>query len=81
MLVTGCTSKVFQIHKKIENYGDAVQLQGKLFILFKMFLVFNVFINYLWLNILDRIVLVNPQFERPPPPALFVFFKNVSSKV
>ena len=39
--------------------GDVVQLQGKLFILFKMFLVSNVFIIYLWLNILDLIVLVN----------------------
>ena len=39
--------------------GDVVQLQGKLFILSKMPLVSNVFINSLWLNILDRIVLVN----------------------
>ena len=39
--------------------GDVVQLQGKLFILSKMSLVSNVFINSLWLNILDRIVLVN----------------------
>ena len=39
--------------------GDVVQLQGKLFILFKMFLVSNVFTIYLWLNILDLIVLVN----------------------
>ena len=43
-------------------------------ILFKMFLVFNVFINYLWLNILDRIVLVNPQFEHPPPLFHSLFF-------
>ena len=40
--------------------AEAVQLQGKLFILSKMFLVFNVFMSYLWLNILDRTVLVNP---------------------
>ena len=39
--------------------GDVVQLQGKLFISSKMSLVSNVFINSLWLNILDRIVLVN----------------------
>ena len=39
--------------------GDDVQLQDKLSILCKMFLVFNVFKNSLWLNILDRIVLVN----------------------
>ena len=39
--------------------GDVVQLQGKLFILSKMSLVSNVFINSLWLNILDLIVLVN----------------------
>ena len=39
--------------------GDFVLLQGKLFILSKMSLLSNVFINYLWLNILDRIVLVN----------------------
>ena len=39
--------------------GDVVQLQFKLFILSKMSLVYNVFINSLWLNILDRIVLVN----------------------
>ena len=39
--------------------GDFVQLQDKLFILSKMSLVSNVFINSLWLNILDRIVLVN----------------------
>ena len=39
--------------------GDVVQLQVKLFILSKMSLVSNVFINSLWLNILDRIVLVN----------------------
>ena len=32
---------------------------GKLFILSKMSLVSNAFINSLWLNILDRIVLVN----------------------
>ena len=37
--------------------GDAVQLQGNLLILSKMSLVSNVFINSLWLNILDRIVL------------------------
>ena len=36
--------------------AEAVQLQGKLFILSKMFLVFNVFMSYLWLNILDRII-------------------------
>ena len=34
--------------------GDVVQLQGKLFILSKMSLVSNFFINSLWLNILDR---------------------------
>ena len=39
--------------------SDAVQLQSKLFILPKISLVSDVFINYLWLNILDRIVLVN----------------------
>ena len=39
--------------------GDVVQLQGKLFILSKMSLVSNSFINSLWLNIVDRIVLVN----------------------
>ena len=39
--------------------GDVVQLQGKLFILSKMSVVSNVFINSLWLNILDHIVLVN----------------------
>ena len=39
--------------------GDVVQLQDKLFILSKMSLVSNVFINSLWLNILDRIILVN----------------------
>ena len=39
--------------------GEVVKLQGKLFILSKMSLVYNVFINSLWLNILDRIVLVN----------------------
>ena len=39
--------------------GDVVQLQGKLLIFSKMSLVSNVFINSLWLNILDRIVLVN----------------------
>ena len=38
---------------------DVVQLQGKLIILSKMSLVSNVFINSLWLTILDRIVLVN----------------------
>ena len=38
---------------------DVVQLQDKLFILSKMSLVSNVFINSLWLNILDRIILVN----------------------
>ena len=38
---------------------DGVQLQGKLFILSKMSLISNVFINSLWLNILDYIVLVN----------------------
>ena len=37
--------------------GDGMQLQDKLVILSKIFLVSNVFINYLWLNILDRIVL------------------------
>ena len=36
--------------------GDVVQLQGKLFILSEMPLVSNVFINSLWLNILDRTV-------------------------
>ena len=36
--------------------AEAVQLQGKLFISSKMFLVFNVFMSYLWLNILDRII-------------------------
>ena len=39
--------------------GDVVQLQGKLFVLSKMSLVSNVFINSLWLNILDHIVLAN----------------------
>ena len=39
--------------------GDVVQLQGKLFIFSKIALVSNVFINSLWLNILDCIVLVN----------------------
>ena len=39
--------------------GDVVQLQGKLVIFSKMSLVSNVFINSLWLNILDYIVLVN----------------------
>ena len=39
--------------------GDVVQLQGKLFILSKMSIVSNVFINSLWSNILDHIVLVN----------------------
>ena len=39
--------------------GDAVQLQGKLFVLPKMSLVSNVFINSLWLNILDRVALAN----------------------
>ena len=39
--------------------GDVVELQFKLFILSKMSLVYNAFINSLWLNILDRIVLVN----------------------
>ena len=39
--------------------GQVVQLKGKLFILSKMSLVSNVFINSLWLNILDHIVLVN----------------------
>ena len=39
--------------------GDVAQLQGKSFILSKMSLVSNVFINSLWLHILDRIVLVN----------------------
>ena len=39
--------------------GDAVQLQSKLFILSKMSLVTNVFINCSRLNILDRIVLAN----------------------
>ena len=39
--------------------GDVVQLQGKLFILSKMSLASNVFLSYLYLNILDRIVLVN----------------------
>ena len=38
--------------------GDIAQLQGKLFILSKMSLVSNVFINSLWLNILDHIVLL-----------------------
>ena len=39
--------------------GDVVQLQGKLFILSKMSLASNVFLSYLYLTILDRIVLVN----------------------
>ena len=39
--------------------GDVVQLQDKLFVFSKMSLVSNVFINSLWLNILDRIVLDN----------------------
>ena len=36
--------------------GDVVQLQSKFFMLSKMSLVSNVFINYLWLNILYLIV-------------------------
>ena len=55
--------------------AEAVQLQGKLFILSKMFLVFNVFMNYLLLNILDRIVSVNPQID-PPPTFTLWFFKK-----
>ena len=39
--------------------SDVVQLHGKLFILSQMSLVSNAYINSLWLNILDRIVLVN----------------------
>ena len=39
--------------------GDVVRLQGKLFILSKMTLVSNVFINSLRLSILGHIVLVN----------------------
>ena len=39
--------------------GDVVHLQDKLFVFSKMSLVSNVFINSLWLNILDRIVLDN----------------------
>ena len=39
--------------------GDVEQLPGNFFILSKMCLVFDVFINSLWLNILDCIVLVN----------------------
>ena len=39
--------------------GDVVQLQGKLLIVSKVSLGSNVFMNSLWLNILDRIVLVN----------------------
>ena len=39
--------------------GDVVQLQDKLFVFSKMSLVSNVFINPLWLNISDRIVLDN----------------------
>ena len=39
--------------------SDVVQLQGKLFILSKMSVVANVFINSLRLNILDHIVSVN----------------------
>ena len=44
--------------------GDVVQFKVsignyKVSIFSKMFLVSNVFINYLWLNILDLIVLVN----------------------
>ena len=39
--------------------GDVVQLQSKLFILSKMSLVTNAFINCSRLNILDRIVLAN----------------------
>ena len=38
---------------------DVVQLQGKLYMLSKISLVSNVFTNSSWLNILDRIVLVN----------------------
>ena len=38
------------------NY-DVLQLQGKFFVLSKISLVSNVFINSLWLNILDRIVI------------------------
>ena len=36
--------------------GDVVQLQSKFFILSKISLLSNVFINYLWLNILYLIV-------------------------
>ena len=39
--------------------GDVVQFQGKLLIVSKMSLGSNVFMNSLWLNILDRIILVN----------------------
>ena len=38
------------------NY-DVLQLKGKFFVLSKISLVSNVFINSLWLNILDRIVI------------------------
>ena len=38
------------------NY-DVMQLQGTFFVLSKISLVSNVFINSLWLNILDRIVI------------------------
>ena len=39
--------------------GDVEQLKGKLFISSKTSLVSNVFINSLWLHILDHIILVN----------------------
>ena len=39
--------------------GDVVLLQGELFILSKMSLLSNVFINSLWLNISDGIVLAH----------------------
>ena len=39
--------------------GDIVQLQGMLFALFKMTLAPKLFINSLWLNVFDRIILVN----------------------
>ena len=41
------------------SVNAVVQLQDKLFILSKMFLVSYVFIDSLWLNILDHIVSVN----------------------
>ena len=62
LLWTKCVSSVTICPWFGSVNGDVVQLQGdvvQLFILPKMFLVSNVFINSLWLNILDCIVLLN----------------------